>query len=136
MSPAPHVHPLQIYYEDTDLTGSVYHANYLAYFERAREHLLGVDELVRLYRVDGVGFVVHHAEVTFRAPCRHGDTLQVLTTARSESEYRVVFDQRVRGIGETADRVLGTVTLVCVDREHQLTAVPDSVRAEISRRFG
>ncbi|MEO1232102.1 MAG: hypothetical protein AAFZ18_24700, partial [Myxococcota bacterium] len=40
MSSAPHVHPLQIYYEDTDLTGSVYHANYLAYFERAWEHLL------------------------------------------------------------------------------------------------
>ncbi|MEL6188765.1 MAG: thioesterase family protein [Myxococcota bacterium] len=136
MSSAPHVHPLQIYYEDTDLTGSVYHANYLAYFERAREHLLGVDELVRLYKEDGVGFVVHHAEVTFRAPCRHGDALHVLTTARSESDYRVVFDQRVRGVDEAADRVFGTVTLVCVDREHRLTTVPSSVRAEIARRFG
>ena len=35
-----HSHQLTIYYEDTDLTGSVYHANYLKYFERAREELL------------------------------------------------------------------------------------------------
>ncbi len=34
--------PVTIYYEDTDFTGVVYHANYLKYFERAREELLGV----------------------------------------------------------------------------------------------
>ncbi|MBW2548816.1 MAG: thioesterase, partial [Deltaproteobacteria bacterium] len=43
-----YVHPVQIYYEDTDHSGVVYHANYLKYFERAREHIFGVDELVRL----------------------------------------------------------------------------------------
>ena len=50
---------LQIYYEDTDLSGSVYHANYLRYFERAREHLLGPPELVRLWKDEGIGFVVY-----------------------------------------------------------------------------
>ncbi|MBT6176177.1 MAG: thioesterase, partial [Deltaproteobacteria bacterium] len=44
-----HAHPVQIYYEDTDLSGVVYHANYLKYFERAREHLIGPTELARLY---------------------------------------------------------------------------------------
>ena len=39
----PHVHPVQINYEDTDHSGVVYHANYLKYFERAREHSLGVE---------------------------------------------------------------------------------------------
>ena len=53
-----HSHEFQIYYEDTDLSGIVYHANYLKYFERAREHLLGVEELVSLYYDEGVGFVV------------------------------------------------------------------------------
>ena len=51
-----HIHRVQIYYEDTDHSGAVYHANYLKYFERAREHLLGTDELVRLWDVDGIGF--------------------------------------------------------------------------------
>ena len=53
-----HAHPVQIYYEDTDLSGVVYHANYLKYFERAREHLLGPTELARLYNEDGIGVVV------------------------------------------------------------------------------
>ena len=50
---------VQIYYEDTDHSGLVYHANYLKYFERAREHLLGTDELVRLLAEEGKGFVVY-----------------------------------------------------------------------------
>ena len=45
-----HVLDIQIYYEDTDFSGVVYHANYLRFFERAREHILGADELVRLWR--------------------------------------------------------------------------------------
>ena len=40
---AAHRHEIQIYYEDTDHSGVVYHANYLKYFERAREHMLGVE---------------------------------------------------------------------------------------------
>ncbi len=56
-----HEHRVQIYYEDTDHSGLVYHANYLKYFERAREHMLGLAELRRLYDEDGVGFVVYDA---------------------------------------------------------------------------
>ena len=37
-----HVHTVRVYYEDTDFSGVVYHANYLKYCERAREHLLGI----------------------------------------------------------------------------------------------
>ena len=44
----PHVHPVQIYYEDTDLSGVVYHANYLRYMERGRSEFFrsaGIDTL-------------------------------------------------------------------------------------------
>ena len=47
----------QIYYEDTDHSGVVYHANYLKFFERAREHML-IDALVKLHKEQNVGFVV------------------------------------------------------------------------------
>ena len=134
-SSEPHRHSITIYYEDTDLTGSVYHANYLAFFERAREHCLGVEELVRMYREDGVGFVVHHAELTYRAPCVHGDVLDVLTLARCESDYRIVFSQSVVMPGEAAPRVTGTVTLVCVDRSNSLVPVPAKLREEIGQRW-
>ena len=128
----PHIHPVQIYYEDTDLTGSVYHANYLAYFERAREHALGVDKLVGLYREQGLGFVVYRAELTYKSRCVHGETIEVVSTASLSSAYRVAFDQRVRGQGESKWRVLGTVELVCVDANHKLVTIPQSVQDTVN----
>ena len=61
---------VRVYYEDTDHSGVVYHANYLKYFERAREHLLGVDELVALWNEQGVGFVVYRADITYKKGAR------------------------------------------------------------------
>ncbi len=130
-----HVYTFNIYYEDTDLTGAVYHANYLAYFERAREHCLGIQELVRMYREDGIGFVVHHVDLTYRAPSFHGDELEIHTRARCESEYRIIFEQHVRGRGESTSRVIGRITLVCVNRDHQLITLPPSLRVDVERRW-
>ena len=48
---------VEVYYDDTDFSGVVYHANYLKYMERAREHMLGRAELVRLYQEEGHAFV-------------------------------------------------------------------------------
>lgn len=126
-----HVHPVQIYYEDTDHSGVVYHANYLKYFERAREHLLGVDALVRLWREDGVGFVVYKCEMTFREGAVHGDTLEIRTTVRAESEYRAVFDHQVWRPGGRGALVEAFVHLVCVDRNKRLVPLPESVLGKL-----
>ena len=126
----PHVHEVQIYYEDTAFTGIVYHANYLKYFERAREHLLGVDELVRLYREDGIGFVVYKAELSFKEGAVHGDLLEIRTTASAPSPYRAIFQQSVWRSGK-GPMVEGTVQLCCVDRAGKLVPIPAHVLAEI-----
>ena len=126
-----HCHPMQIYYEDTDLSGVVYHANYLKYFERAREHLLGVDELVRLYYDDGIGFVVYKAELTFKNGARLGDSLEIRTIANAQSEYRAVFNQSVWRPGGDQALVEGTVQLVCVDKENRLVPLPKSVLSRL-----
>lgn len=120
-------HPITVYYEDTDFTGVVYHANYLKYFERAREHLLGVDALVALYRDEGVGFVVYRAELTFKEGARHGDRLEIRTGVKAASEYRLVFDQAAWRTGDEKLLVAGSVDLVCVDREQRLVRLPQSV---------
>jgi YbgC/YbaW family acyl-CoA thioester hydrolase len=86
---------VQIYYEDTDHSGLVYHANYLKYFERAREHLLGPRELVRLLEAEGIGFVVYKCEMTFKEGAVFGDVLDIRSTPRIESPFRVVFQQDV-----------------------------------------
>ncbi|MEI6897269.1 MAG: thioesterase, partial [Psychromonas sp.] len=49
-------HAVQIYYEDTDHSGVVYHPNFLKYFERAREHVIDSDRLDKLWREKGLGF--------------------------------------------------------------------------------
>ncbi len=122
-----HTHPVQIYYEDTDLSGVVYHANYLKYFERAREHLLGPEELARLYNEQGIGFVVYKAELTFREGARLADRVEIRTTVTMESEYRAVFDQSVWKPGRNSPMVEGKVHLVCVDRQNKLVPLPKSV---------
>ena len=122
-----HHHTVQIYYEDTDLSGVVYHANYLKYFERAREHLLGPEKLVQLWENDGIGFVVYKCELTFKEGAKLGDTLEVRTQVQMESAYRAIFDQKVYRRGSDKVMVEGVVQLVCVDKEQKLVAIPKIV---------
>lgn len=131
-----YVHPVQVYYEDTDHSGVVYHANYLKYFERAREHCLGVPELVALYRDEGIGFVVYKCEMTFREGAVFGDALEVHTSVRKESEYRITFQQDVLRAGEAKRLVEGFVQLVCVDAEKKLVRLPETVLSRLDYEEG
>lgn len=125
-----HCHQVRIYYEDTDFSGAVYHANYLRYMERAREHLIGPDELRRLYQEEGTGFVVYKAELTYREPARFGDVLEVRTTVTRESDWRAVFHQDVWRVGGT-QLVQGLVHLVTVGPDGKLVRLPQHVREGI-----
>lgn len=76
-----HQFPLRIYYEDTDLSGLVYHANYLKYCERARSsllRLLGIDQ--RAASEAGVGhYAVAEANIRYLRPAYLDDSLLVQT---------------------------------------------------------
>lgn len=122
-----HEHHVQVYYEDTDHSGVVYHANYLKYFERAREHLLGVPELRRLFVEDGIGFVVYKASLTYKEGAVFADSLVIRTKVSAASPFRAVFDQRVFRAEDDALLVVGEVELVCVDRDNKLVKLPASV---------
>lgn len=126
-----HAHPVQIYYEDTDHSGVVYHANYLKYFERAREHMLGLEELRRLLFEDGIGFVVYKAELTYKQGAVFGDTIIIESEVEAPSPYRAVFRQDARRGAELLVR--GVLTLACVDRDKKLVPLPSSVRTVIAR---
>jgi tol-pal system-associated acyl-CoA thioesterase len=126
---SPAIHEIDVYYEDTDFSGVVYHPNYLRYFERAREHMLGRDELVRLWDEEGVGFVVYKADLTFKEGAVFGDRLEIRTTANLESDFRVIFEQRAHRAKDGALLVDGLVHLVCVGPDKKLVKLPDSVLA-------
>ena len=74
--------PIRVYFEDTDLTGIVYHANYLRYMERARTEMLrhaGVDHPAAMAAGDGY-WAVHAMAITWHRPARLDDRLVVVTT--------------------------------------------------------
>lgn len=119
-----HAHDVQIYYEDTDHSGAVYHANYLRYLERAREHMFGIEALVELQKGQGVGFVVYKVELTFKDAAHFGDSLQVLSQATRESDYRLRVKQDVVRPADGAHLVEGVVQLACVNAEGSLVALP------------
>jgi len=91
-----HHFPVTVYYEDTDMGGIVYHANYLKFIERARSdwvRRLGVDQ--NRLRADGVVFAVHRIEADFLAPALLDDALDVRTFAAQVTAARIVLDQQV-----------------------------------------
>ena len=74
-----HLYPLRVQYEDTDAGGIVYHAQYLAFAERARSawlRCLGIDQLAMLAD-DRLGFLVRRIEIDFHLPAGLGDVLDV-----------------------------------------------------------
>jgi acyl-CoA thioester hydrolase len=76
-----HLLPVRVYFEDTDLTGIVYHANYLRYMERARTEMLrhvGVDHTQAMAAGDGF-WTVYAMNVTWHRPARLDDRLLVVT---------------------------------------------------------
>jgi len=78
-----HLFPVRVYYEDTDLTGMVYHANYLRWFERARSDLLRLLGIEQRGAVDdGTGFyTVAELNIRYLVPARLDDAVTVATTA-------------------------------------------------------
>lgn len=118
---------VQVYYEDTDHSGVVYHANYLKYFERAREHLLGISALVKLFEEHGIGFVVYKADLTYKKGAQFGDTVRIETTVEQESAFRLIFRQIAKLETDNSILVEGLIDLVCVDRHRNLVKLPDVV---------
>jgi len=125
---------VQVYYEDTDHSGVVYHANYLRYFERAREHLLGVEHLVDLYKNDGIGFVVYKAELTYKKGAEFGDNITITTTLQLESEYRLIFHQNAILTLDKTPLVIGRIELVCVGPDRKLVRLPPIVMQKLREK--
>ena len=78
-----HILPVRIYYEDTDFTGVVYHANYLRYFERGRSDALraaGVSHADLLEEERPTAFTVVRMEIDFRRPARIDDARELSLT--------------------------------------------------------
>jgi tol-pal system-associated acyl-CoA thioesterase len=121
---------VRVYYQDTDAGGVVFHAQYLAFMERARSELLnaaGID-LARFVERHGVLILVHQILVKYHLPARLNDLLSVGAEVVKMGRASFVFRQRVeRGTELLVD---ADVTLALVDRE---SMKPTRMPAELAQ---
>jgi acyl-CoA thioester hydrolase len=97
-----HVLVVRVYYEDTDFTGIVYHANYLRYMERGRTNylrLIGADHRALFEATEkeapGFAFVVRSMNIDFLKPGRMDDVLDIVTEPEEVKGASVTLRQRV-----------------------------------------
>lgn len=128
-----HRFEVRVYYEDTDLAGIVYYANYLKFIERARSEWvrgLGVDQ-ARLRAEAGLVFAVRRVEADYLRPAVFDDLLGVTTELVELGGARIVLDQAVwRG----EERLFAArVVLVCLGADGRAARLPMGVRAALQR---
>ncbi len=126
-----HTLPLRVYYEDTDLAGIVYYANYLRFIERARTEWvrsLGINQ-TRLKAEQGIVFAVRRVEADYLAPARFDEVVEVRTVVRRVTAARIVLGQDLwRG----EDRLFSSVvTLVALHETGRAARLPETVRGAI-----
>jgi acyl-CoA thioester hydrolase len=112
-----HVLPVRVYFEDTDFTGLVYHANFLKFCERGRSdfiRLLGIDHqsLAEPKQGEPAVFVVRRIEIDFLKPARIDEVLEVVTRCAEIGGATLVLDQEVRRDGTPLARAKVSVVLV------------------------
>jgi len=107
--------PIRVYYEDTDAGGVVYHARYIAFFERARTEMLRQANISQqsLLR-DHVAFVVKNMSVDYIFPARLDDLLTVKTQVEQIRKASIVFTQQ---LVDQQNKIYckASVTVACVD---------------------
>ena len=105
---------LRVYFEDTDLSGVVYHANYLRFMERARSDMLrlaGIDQRAAFDAGEGA-YAVADLSIRYRAPARLDDALLVVSRLIQVRAASVVIHQQVRRGGEVLADATVTAALV------------------------
>ncbi len=93
-----HVLPIRIYYEDTDLSGVVYHANYLRFMERGRSEFFrcaGITRLAMLDDAEPTAWTLKKATLEYVRPARVDDLIEVHTTCTALTGARMNAEQKI-----------------------------------------
>ena len=126
MTPAPpsglfdgplHRFPVRVYYEDTDLSGIVYHANYLRWFERARSdmlRLLGIDQRAAIEAGEGA-YAVADLQLAYKRPAKLDDDILIESRCTTLRAASVNMAQRALRHGELLAEAAVRVGFVAPD---------------------
>jgi acyl-CoA thioester hydrolase len=127
-----HILPLSVYYEDTDLSGFVYHANYLRFMERGRTECLRLAGamLAALDAPEPTAWAILSADVRFRRPARLDDVVEVHTRLLSISGARMTVAQQI--LLDGALLVEGRIEACIITLSGKPRRVPSEVRERLT----
>lgn len=125
-------HRVRVYYEDVDLAGIVYYANYLRFYERARSEALreaGVDQTA--LRAEGLVFAVSRFEADYLAPARFDDLLTVETETTRLGAASLHMEQRI--LRDDAPLNRARLRVAFMDVEGRPRRMPAALREALAR---
>ena len=126
--------PVRVYYQDTDAGGVVFHAQYLAFMERARTELLNAAsiDLARIADEDRILFLVFEIAAKYHQPARLNELLAVSAEVVKMGRASLVFRHRVERGAQLL--VEADVTLALVDRDRMKPArLPEKLAGELAQ---
>jgi len=129
-----HYFPLRVYYEDTDVGGVVYYANYLKYMERARSEMLrvlGVDQkdMLDYKKTDDVSFVVRRAEIDFNKSAEFDDSLVIKSEIKKLGGASLTIKQTITKDDDAL--VTGMIKIAALGKNGKPKKLPDAIRDKL-----
>ena len=124
------IHNLRIYYEDTDMAGIVYYANYLKFAERGRSDAvrdMGIDQ--NDMKANGLVFAVKSVQADYHKPAIFGDELNVETETSKIGGASLEMSQRVLRENELIFSAIFRVA--CMDTNGKATRFPAEIRQKL-----
>lgn len=128
-----HILPVRIYYEDTDLSGVVYHANYLRYMERGRSEYFrsaGITRLAMLDAEEPTAWTLRKATLEYFRPARVDDLIEVHTICTGLTGARMAADQTIYCGGALLTR--GQVEACIITLSGKPRRIPEEMRKKLT----
>ena len=117
----------KVYYEDTDASGRVYHANYLKFFERGRTDLIYQTKYTHEILLDkfNIFFVVKECSIEFKQPAFFEDTIKVVSKIDQLSRVKIKFNQKIfRGSSLLAQ---ANILVLPVNKSGKISKLPNEL---------
>ncbi|MGB1648530.1 MAG: tol-pal system-associated acyl-CoA thioesterase [Cycloclasticus sp.] len=136
MMQQPHEWPVRIYYEDTDMQGIVYYANYLKYLERARTEFLRSKGFEQDELIDdqGVAFAVRAVQMDYLKPAKFNDNLSVVTKIAELKRASLIFHQTIIRDDENREIInKAIIKVACLDAQSmKVKAIPNQMIEQLT----
>ena len=115
----------KVYYEDTDASGRVYHANYLKFFERGRTDLIYQTKYTHEILLDkfNIFFVVKECSIEFKKPAFFEDTIKVISEIDKLSRAKIIFNQKIFRASSLLAQA--QILVIPVNRYGKISKLPD-----------